>query len=168
MESTATTADYRAKAQAVVERYGHDSGFIIPMLQDVQTDFGHLPREALRHIGELLDVPVSQLYAVATFYSSFSLIPRGKHLVTLCMGTVCYLKGARRIAETIQNHLNVEPGATTEDGLFTLQAVNCLGACALAPVMLIDEEHFGKVTPDQVPDILAEYAERESSGGSGD
>lgn len=163
-----TAPDYRAAAEAVAERYGCDSGFLIPMLQDVQSDFGYLPREALRRIGELLEVPLSQLYSVTTFYASFSLIPRGKHLITLCMGTVCYLKGAKEIAETLQEHLEIGPGETTRDGLFTFQAVNCLGACALAPVMLIDDQYFGKMEPDQVRGILADYAEKENPGGGSD
>jgi NADH:ubiquinone oxidoreductase subunit E len=108
-----------------------------------------------------VQVPLSQIYALTTFYTSFTLTPRGKHLVTLCMGTVCYLKGARTIAEALQSHLKVEPGGTTEDRLFTFQPVNCLGACALAPVMVIDEKYYGKVTPDQVAGILAEYVAKE-------
>ena len=157
MKTKTPPAEYRAAADAIVKRYGGDPGFIIPMLQDLQTEHEHVPAESMKRMSELLHVPLSQLYSVATFYSSLSLVPRGKHLVTLCMGTVCYLKGSKRIAETLQEHLKVEPGGTTEDRLFTFQPVNCLGACALAPVMVIDERYFGKVTPDQIPGILATY-----------
>jgi len=154
MQTKTATPDYRAAAEQVVERYGRDAGFIIPMLQDLQAEFDHVPREAMRRMSELLGVPLSQLYSVATFYTSFSLTPRGKHLITLCMGTVCYLKGAKEIAEAIQRHLNVKPGGTTEDRLFTFQPVNCLGACALAPVMLIDERYYGNLRPERALEIL--------------
>jgi len=149
-----SSADYRAAADVVTERYGGDAGFIIPMLQDLQAEFDHVPRAAMSRMAELLEVPLSQLYSVATFYSSFSLTPRGKHLITLCMGTVCYLKGAREIGEAIQEQLNVEPGGTTDDRLFTFQPVNCLGACALAPVMLINDKYYGNLKPETALEIL--------------
>jgi NADH:ubiquinone oxidoreductase subunit E len=153
--------DYRAAAETVVKSYGSSPDFIIPMLQDLQAEFDHVPAAAMRRMSEMLNVPLSQVYSVATFYTSLSLVPRGKHLVTLCMGTVCYLKGAKQVAEKLQEVLKVEPGGTTEDRLFTFQPVNCLGACALAPVMVIDEEYFGKVKPEQVKDILKKYREKE-------
>ena len=159
MKTKTAPAEYRDAADAIVKRYGGDPGFIIPMLQDLQTEHEHVPAESMKRMSELLHVPLSQLYSVATFYSSLSLVPRGKHLVTLCMGTVCYLKGAKFVAEELQKQLKVEAGGTTEDGQFTFQPVNCLGACALAPVMVIDEEYFGKVTPDQVPEILKKFKE---------
>ena len=168
MDTSTAASDHAAAAEAVAERYGRDSDFLIPMLQDLQAQFGHLPREAVNRLSGILNVPLSRFYSVATFYTSFSLAPRGKHLITLCMGTVCYLKGAGEIAKTIQSQLNIEAGETTEDGLFTFQPVNCLGACALAPVMVIDEEYFGKVKPDEVADVLAKYAAEEDSSGRGD
>ena len=165
--STATQPDYRAAAEAVVGRYGRDPDFLIPMLQDLQAEYDHVPPGSLKRMAELLNVPLSRIYSIATFYTTFSLTARGKHLITLCMGTVCYLKGARVVAEELQKHLKVEPGGTTEDGLFTFQPVNCLGACALAPVMMIDEKYFSKVTPDQLPDILGKYAEPALSEAEG-
>lgn len=161
MKANTTTSDYYAAVDAVVERYGGDRSFVIPMLQDLQADFGYVPREAMKRMAEVLNVPLSQLYSVATFYTSFSLTPRGKHLITLCMGTVCYLKGAKEIAEKIQGHLNIEPGETTEDRLFTFQPVNCLGACALAPVMLIDENYHGNLKPDRAIEIIDSFASSE-------
>jgi NADH-quinone oxidoreductase subunit E len=163
-----TAPDYRGAVEAVIAVYGRDPGFLIPMLQDVQREFGYLPAEAMRTIAELLGIPVSQCYSVATFYTSLSLVPRGRHLITLCLGTVCYLKGANEIAETIQRRLDVQVGGTTADRLFTYQPVNCLGACALAPVMVIDEEYFDKVKVRQVPDILAKYAKQENPLRDGD
>jgi len=164
MEIEIARPDYCEETKAVVARYGNDAGFLIPMLQDIQTHFGYVPREALEVVAETLHIPLSQCYAVATFYASISLVPRGRHIITLCLGTVCYLKGARDLGESIQRLLSVAPGATTSDGLFTLQPVNCLGACALAPVMVVDDQYYDKVKLRQVPDILDKYRRQEKSG----
>jgi len=145
----------------VIREYRGRVGFLIPMMQDIQAEYGFLPREALEHLASRLSIPLSQVYSVATFYASFRLAPKGKHVITLCMGTVCYLKGAKAINDRIRETLGVEAGQTTADGLFTYQPVNCVGMCALAPVLLIDEKHFSKVTPEQVSEILADYARRE-------
>jgi len=144
----------RELIEQIVERYDEDTGMLIPMMQDLQSECGYLPAEHLRYLGGRLKVPMSRLYAVATFYSSFHLAPMGAHEVTLCMGTVCYLKGAPKISETICREFRVEPGGTTRDGLFTLQAVNCMGACAVAPVMLVDGKYYESVTPESALEIL--------------
>jgi len=138
----------------IVARYEGDSGMLIPMMQDLQAEYGYLPAEQLRAIAEELKVPLTRVYGVAMFYSSFRLAPKGAHEVTLCMGTVCYLKGAPRISEAICQEYGIEPGGTTPDRLFTLQAVNCVGACALAPVMIVDGKYYDGVTPDSALDIL--------------
>jgi len=140
--------------EQIVKRYDGDTGMLIPMMQDLQSECGYLPAEHLRYLGGRLKVPMSRLYAVATFYSSFHLAPMGAHEVTLCMGTVCYLKGAPSISEAICREFHVEPGGTTRDGLFTLQAVNCIGACAVAPVMLVDGKYYESVTPASALEIL--------------
>ena len=140
--------------QEIVARYEGDMGMLIPMMQDLQAEYGYLPAEQLRHLSGQLDVPLTRVYGVATFYSSFRLAPKGQHEVTLCMGTVCYLKGANRISEAICEEFNIEPGGTTPDRLFTLQAVNCVGACALAPVMVVDGEYHDGVTPESALDII--------------
>ena len=140
--------------EQIVKRYDVDTGMLIPMMQDLQSECGYLPAEHLRYLGGRLKVPMSRLYAVATFYSSFRLAPKGAHEVTLCMGTVCFLKGAASISEAISREFRVEPGGTTRDGLFTLQAVNCVGACAVAPVMLVDGKYYESVTPASALDIL--------------
>lgn len=145
----------------ILEHYKYQQGYLIPIMQDIQAKCNYLPKDLLKYLAEKLHVPLSQAYNVATFYSSFSLAPRGRHLLTLCLGTVCYLKGAGQIAEVIQEELNVEPGGTSPDLRFTFQRVNCLGACALAPIMVIDGRYHGKVTPEQVPEILAEYGDTE-------
>ena len=140
--------------QDIVTRYEGDVGMLIPMMQDLQTECGYLPAEQLRRLSKQLDIPLTRIYGVATFYSSFRLAPKGQHEVTLCMGTVCYLKGADRISEAICEEFSIEPGSTTADRLFTLQAVNCVGACALAPVMVVDGKYYDGVTPGSALDII--------------
>jgi NADH:ubiquinone oxidoreductase subunit E len=142
--------------EKIIDRYDADTGMLIPIMQDLQADCGYLPPEYLRCLASCLDVPMSRIYAVATFYSSFRLAPKGQHDVTLCMGTVCYLKGAPQICDAISREFRVEPGGTTHDRLFTLQAVNCVGACALAPVMIVDGKYYDGVTPESALEILNE------------
>ena len=140
--------------EQIVDHYDADVGMLIPMMQDLQADCGYLPVEHVRCLSKRLGIPLSRLYAVATFYSSFRLAPKGAHEVTLCMGTVCYLKGAGAISEAICKKFRVEPGGTTRDRLFSFQAVNCVGACALAPVMVVDGKYYDGVTSDSALEIL--------------
>ena len=140
--------------EQIVDRYDADTGMLIPMMQDLQVECGYLPQDHLRCLAEQLKVPLSRIYAMATFYASFRLAPKGAHEVTLCMGTVCYLKGAPKICEDICREFQVEPGGTTRDRLFTLQAINCMGACAVAPVMVVDGKYYNGVTPAAALDIL--------------
>jgi len=140
--------------EQIVDRYDGETGMLIPMMQDLQTERGYLPADELRGLAERLDLPVSRLYAVATFYSSFRLAPKGLHEVTLCIGTVCYLKGAGRISEAICRDFQVDPGGTTPDGLFSYLPVNCVGACAVAPVMIVDGEYYNAVTPESAAEVL--------------
>ena len=144
----------RELIEQIVERYDGDTGMLIPMMQDLQSECGYLPAEHLRYLAGQLKVPMSRLYAVATFYSSFRLAPKGAHEVTLCMGTVCFLKGAGSISETVCREFRVEPGGTTRDRLFTFQAVNCVGACAVAPVMIVDGKYYEGVTPASALEVL--------------
>ena len=140
--------------EQIVDRYDKDVGMLIPIMQDLQAECGYLPTDHLRCLGKQLNVPLSRIYAVATFYASFRLAPKGAHEVTLCMGTVCYLKGAPKICEAISREFRVEPGGTTRDRLFSFQAVNCMGACAVAPVMVVDGKYYTSVTPAAALDIL--------------
>lgn len=152
--------------EQIVDRYDADTGMLIPILQDLQADCGYLPPEHLLCLSHRLDIPMSRIYAVATFYTSFRLAPKGLHDVTLCMGTVCYLKGAPKICEAISREFQVEPGSTTQDRLFTLQAVNCVGACALAPVMIVDGQYYDDVTPESALEILRELSPAEDAAES--
>ena len=145
------------KIEKIVSRYGAGAGFLIPMMQDLQEGEGYLPAEGMNLLAARLSVPLTRLYSVATFYSSFRLAPRGAHTITLCVGTVCYLKGADKVAASIEKEIGCSSGQTSADGRFTFHAVNCLGACALAPVMVIDGEYHTKVKPEDLPDILAKY-----------
>jgi NADH-quinone oxidoreductase subunit E len=142
------------KIEEIIDRYEQEVGMLIPMMQDLQSEYGYLRADQLRYLSKRLGVPLAKVYHVATFYASFRLAPKGQHEVTLCMGTVCYLKGANRISDTICEEYSIEPGGTTEDRLFTLQAVNCVGACALAPVMIVDGKYYDGVTPEGALDII--------------
>lgn len=150
----------------IVSRYDGDVGMLIPMMQDLQTERGYLPAEDLRRLAKRLSVPLSRIYGVATFYGSFRLAPKGEHTITLCLGTVCYLKGGNRISEAIQREFSVSPGGTSPDGKFTFAPVNCLGACALAPVMVVDGEYYGGLAPESAVDILRKIAEGRKVAGS--
>jgi NADH-quinone oxidoreductase subunit E len=153
--------------EQIVDRYNEEVGMLIPMMQDLQAESGYLPADDLRCLGKRLGVPLSRLYAVATFYSSFRLAPKGAHEVTLCVGTVCYLKGSGAISEAICKKFRVEPGGTTRDRLFTFQAVNCVGACAVAPVMIVDGEYYESVTVDSAFKILYGLAKDEEAADKG-
>jgi len=140
--------------EKIVGRYDEDIGMLIPMMQDLQSECGYLPADQLRSLGRQLKLPMSRLYAVATFYSSFRLSPKGAHEVSLCVGTVCFLKGSGNISEAICREFKIEPGGTTLDKLFSFQPVNCVGACALAPVMVVDGKYYDGVTPGSALEII--------------
>lgn len=141
----------------VIENYGKKPVSIIGMLQDIQTRFRYIPREAVRRLSEVLNIPESQIYHIVTFYKTFSLVPRGRHEIRVCLGTACHISGGKRIAEGFENTLKVQTGHTTKDGQFTLETVNCVGACGLAPVVMVDEEVHGMVKPSKIAEILGHY-----------
>ncbi|RTZ92429.1 MAG: NAD(P)H-dependent oxidoreductase subunit E [Deltaproteobacteria bacterium] len=134
------------KLDAILDRYDRNPAQLIPILQDVQAEENYLPREALEAISEKLDIPLVRLYSVATFYKAFSLKPRGKHIVQVCMGTACHVRGAPRILDKMVRDFGIQPGGTTKDMEFTLETVNCLGACALGPIVVVDGEYHGQMT----------------------
>lgn len=139
---------------SIIQRYAGDSGMLIPMMQDMQAEFGYLPQAELKELSGGLGVPLAQIYSVATFYSSFRLMPKGDHTIQLCMGTVCFLKGVDKISQAIQSEFELVPGGTSPDGKFTFSPVNCVGACALAPVMVLDGEYHGGLTVDSAVELL--------------
>ena len=128
-------------------------GSLVMLLQETQQRYGYLPREVLKAISREIGVPLARLYGLATFYRSFSLTPRGKHEVCVCTGTACHVRGAKGVVEQLQRKLQVDPGGTTPDGQFTLVSVNCVGACAMGPIVILDGRYHGKMTPDKV-DLL--------------
>ena len=142
------------KVEEIVRGYQNIPSSLMPILQDVQGEFNYLPREALKCVSTTMNMPLSRVYSVVTFYKSFSLVPRGRHSISVCMGTACHVRGAAKVLAELERRLGIKEGETTKDRKFTLNSVNCLGACALGPVIVIDGEYFGKVTPDKVVSIL--------------
>jgi len=138
----------------IVEINGKDRGSLLSILEEIQAKFSYLPQEALKIVAEKTGWPLTDIYGVATFYKAFSLTPRGKHLVSVCLGTACHVQGGPRIAEEFQRQLEIKPGETTPDREFTFETVNCLGACALGPVVVVDGHYFSMVTTSKVKEIL--------------
>lgn len=132
-------------------------GGLMPVLHETQELFGYIPEEAQKRISEFLNIPLAEIYGVATFYSRFTLNPRGENTISVCLGTACYVKNAQGILDRLKEELKVESGETTPDNKFTLEATRCLGCCGLAPVMMINDEVFGKLVPDDIPDILKKF-----------
>jgi NADH-quinone oxidoreductase subunit E len=148
--------------QIVEEMSPVGSNDIIPLLQRLQDAYGYVPRDVVLEICKWTALPASRVYGVATFYEQFHLQPRGKHLVRCCRGTACHVRGAPRVIDTVRSSLGIEDGGTTEDGLFSLETVACLGACALAPVVVIDGKYQGQVTPRKMESALRRIAKEES------
>jgi NADH:ubiquinone oxidoreductase subunit E len=132
-------------------------GSLIPVLQAAQETYGYLPSTVLEVIATRMSVPISQIYGVVTFYAQFRLLPRGKHVIRTCQGTACHVRNSSLILETLKSNLGVTPGGTTADQQFTLETVACLGACSLAPVMMVDNEAHGRLRPERIPEILSKY-----------
>jgi NADH:ubiquinone oxidoreductase subunit E len=145
------------KISAIVDSYRGEGGALIAILQDIQAEYNYLPPNALKNVAEKLNIPLISVYGIATFYKAFSLKPRGRHLVTVCLGTACHVRGAKRILGEVQKKLNVKVGETTEDKMFTLETVNCLGCCAIGPVMVVDGEYYGQTSTTKVNSILDKY-----------
>jgi len=145
------------KVDEIIDKYNAEKGWLIGIFQDLQQEYHYLPREAMMRVVERLGIPLTQAYMVATFYKSFSLVPRGKHEIHVCLGTACHLRGGQRLVENFERALKVKAGGTTEDMKFTLETVNCLGACALAPLVMVDQKNYGKMSADKIGKTLAEY-----------
>ncbi|HID56491.1 TPA: NADH-quinone oxidoreductase subunit NuoE [Candidatus Poribacteria bacterium] len=143
-----------SKLDEVFRRYEGERGALIPILQDIQDIFGYLPQEALYQVSDRLNIPMSRVYGVLTFYSQFYLEPRGKNTIKVCLGTACHVKGAPRILRKLEEILGIKEGETTDDLKFTLETVRCLGTCFLAPVMMINQNYYGKLTPQRVERII--------------
>lgn len=145
------------RTKAAVAPWKESKGGIIPILQELQKEFGYLPMEALKVVSSELKIPKAELYGVATFYSQFHLKPKGRHVVRVCRGTACHVKGSLKILDKVKEELGIDENETTDDLRFTLEPVACLGACGLAPVMMVDDESYGRMTPDKVKAVLDRY-----------
>jgi NADH:ubiquinone oxidoreductase subunit E len=142
------------KIKRLVKQNGKKQRSLIPVLQDIQKEYNWIPQEAIEIVAKELDIPLMDVYGVTTFYSTFSLEPRGEHIVTVCLGTACHVRGGQRINESISKELNISPGETTEDMKFTLETVNCLGCCAIGPIVVVDGEYYGGMTSQKVLALL--------------
>ncbi len=147
----------REKVAQIIERHNNDPSHLIQILLEIQAQNRWIPKEALELISEKLGVPLSRIHHVATFYKAFSLVPKGRHEIHICMGTACHVRGAPRILEAVQNRIGINPGETDMDLKFSLETVNCLGCCALGPVMEIDGKSYGRITPSEVSEVLEAY-----------
>ena len=154
-----TLPEVVSEVDAIVEKYDEPAGMVIGALQDIQTRFNYLRRDALEYLSERADIPLSRLYAVARFYGAFSLKPRGQHIIRVCLGTACHLKGSGHITDAITREFGIGNGETTKDGLFTLEGVRCLGACALAPVVTINDKCYGNMNIGTTMNVLRRYAD---------
>jgi len=151
----------RKKIDEIIVSYNGDRSALISVLQEVQAEYKWLPQEALTYIAQRQGIPLIDLFSIVTFYKSFRLKPRGKHLITVCMGTACHVRGAPRVLKEFQKKLDIEVDETTEDNLFTLETVRCLGCCALGPIVVVDGEYHGQMTTIGVDALISELRESE-------
>lgn len=153
------TPEQAAKLDGVIAGLKGQEGAVMPALHQAQEIYGYLPLEVQQKIAKGLNVPLEEVYGVSTFYSQFSLTPKGRNHISVCLGTACYVKGADKVLDRIQQKLGINPEECTEDGAFSLTACRCIGACGLAPVMTINEDVYGRLVPEDVDGILAKYME---------
>jgi NADH-quinone oxidoreductase subunit E len=146
-----------AKVDEIIGSYPAKSEVLIQLLLDLQNEFNWIPKESIPRISERLQIPISQIYRVASFYKAMSLTPRGKHVVNVCLGTACHVRGGARIMDKLEENLKIKPGDTTQDMKFTLERVNCLGCCAMGPVIVVDKDYHGKLTAAKVKGVLENY-----------
>ena len=145
------------KIESILDKYGHQPGQLVSILHDIQTELNWLPKEVLVKVSKDMGIPLTQVFSVVTFFKAFTLKPRGRHLVNVCLGTACHVRGAVKILDKIKLELGVEQGETTDDSRFTLETVNCVGACALGPIVVIDGEYHGQMRTDKISPTLREY-----------
>ncbi|MBQ3934751.1 MAG: NADH-quinone oxidoreductase subunit NuoE [Clostridia bacterium] len=150
-------AEKTAELKAYIAEHKNVDGPLMPILQKAQNLFGYLSYETMELISDEMNVPVSDIFGIATFYAQFSLRPTGDNVISVCTGTACYVKGAASVLDAVKKELNIEAGETTEDGKFSIRDTRCLGCCGLAPVMMINDDVYGRMTPDAVKGILAKY-----------
>lgn len=145
------------RIDGVIDRYEGEEGFLIQLLLDIQNEFNWIPKEAIERISTKLQIPISHIYRVVSFYKVLSLKPIGRHVIQVCLGTACHVRGGPRILDEVENILGIKAGTTTDDMKFTVNRVNCIGCCALGPVMVIDNDYHGNLSPADLKEILARY-----------
>ncbi len=156
--------DRFAPAAQILKDFGKDSAKLIPILQKVQDAYGFLPEDIMRFVANELEISPARVFGVATFFAHFAITPKGKHIVRVCNGTACHVKGSSFVINTVKDKLKLKPGQdTTDDGMFTLECVSCLGACGLAPVMVMDETVHGQITPAKAVEIIDEVIKQEAA-----
>lgn len=156
---TCVETSLEEQVDAIVDRYGADKQFSLAVLQDVQRTYNYLPRQALDHVAKRLDISRGETYRLATFFAAFSLQPKGKYAIKVCLGTACHVQGGQRIIEQLERELGIKSGETTPDLQFSVEGVRCLGACALAPVVMVNEEIYGKMSATRVGKLLKKLSE---------
>ena len=155
--------EIKQKTKQIIKKHKSDKSSMIAVLQDIQEAFNYLPKEALKTASRMMKVPMSRVYEAATFYTTFSLKPRGKHIVKVCKGTACHVRGAAILQDRFETTLGIKPGETTKDGKFSLETVNCVGACALGPVVVINTDYHGQVTISKVDKIIKKINNEEGA-----
>ena len=151
------TEEQEKQLRAVIDAHKEQNGALMPVLQEAQNIYGYLPIEVQKMIAEGLNIPLEEVYGVVTFYAQFSLNPKGKYNIGVCLGTACYVKGSQEVYDKVSEVLNIKGGEVTDDGKFSLEATRCIGCCGLAPVMTVGEDVYGKLTADMIPDIIKKY-----------
>jgi NADH-quinone oxidoreductase subunit E len=160
---TVVTGAPELSIDAIVHKHNVEPGAVIPVLQEIQETYGHVPPIAIQRVAEHLNIPASEIYGIVTFYAQFRLEPLGKNLVRVCHGTACHLGGAEMVAEALSQATGAREGETSEDGLFTVERVACLGCCSLAPCIMINDETHGRLTPESVSKVITEMRRAETS-----
>jgi len=148
---------YEDQIDKIIDKYGTEEGILIQLLLDIQHEFNWIPKEAIKRISERLKIPYSHIFRIASFYAALSLKPIGRHLIQVCLGTACHVRGGSKILDTVEDTLEMKAGNTTDDNKFTLKGVNCLGCCAQGPMLMVDNDYYGGVTATQVKGILEKY-----------
>jgi NADH:ubiquinone oxidoreductase subunit E len=158
MESQEFTPEELSKVDAIIDYYKSKPGSLIPVLEEIQMEVtGYLPKSIQKRVAEGLTIPLSEVHGVVTFYSFFTMVPRGRHIIRCCLGTACYVRGGKKILSSLNQTLKINPGDTTEDKRYSLETVRCLGACGLAPVMVVDEDVFRQMKPSKISNIIESY-----------
>lgn len=149
------------KLQQILDKYKQDKSNLIQVLNEVQEYYGYIPKESQKEISSQMNIPMAEIYGVITFYSRFTLEPKGKYNIAVCLGTACFVKGSEHILERLKEKLKIDVGQTTPDGLFSIEATRCVGACGLAPVFTVNDEVYGKATPEMIDEVIEKYKKME-------